>query len=255
MQVLHVPGTLWIAADVHLSAHAPRTCAAFLRFLEHAAAQADALFLCGDLFDAWVGDDAAIRDPPPWLAQVVQGLRHASSRIPVWFMHGNRDFLLGSSFTRLTGARALPDPVTLHTVVGKVLLSHGDQYCTDDRAYQWFRRIVRHAVVQRAYLALGLKTRRAIAAWARYRSQASQRGKDATIMDVNADAITRALRASGASILIHGHTHRPAEHLVEVDGRVCRRFVASDWDLDAAAPRMAWLQVDVNGVKAVTTLS
>jgi len=251
--LLHAPGVLWIAADVHLSAHAPATCRAFLRFLEQASTRANALFLCGDSFDAWIGDDAATCDPDPWLAQMIEALQQTSARIPVWWMRGNRDFLLGHAFARLTGASMLADPVTLHTDLGQILLSHGDQYCTDDRAYQWFRRIVRNPLVQRLYLALGLDTRRTIAAWARRRSQASQRHKNAAILDVNADAITRALRASGASLMIHGHTHRPAEHVVTVDGRTCRRFVLSDWDLDDhAAPRLGWLQVDAGGIQTLS---
>jgi len=253
---LSAPGTLWIAADMHLSAHTPATCAAFVQFLDKAVTQADALFLCGDSFDAWIGDDAATSDPAPWLARILAALQHTSSRIPVWFMRGNRDFLLGESFMRLTGARLLADPVILHTAAGDVLLTHGDQYCTDDRAYQWFRRVVRNPVVQRLYLTLGFHTRRAIAAWARHRSQAAQRRKDDAIMDVNAQNIVQALRASGVSLLIHGHTHRPAEHMVEVDTRMCRRFVLSDWDMDSDdAPRMAWLQVDNRGVRELSALA
>jgi len=207
------------------------------------------VLLCGDLFDAWIGDDEAIRDPAPWLAHVMDALRQTATCIPVWLMQGNRDFLLGSAFAQHVGAHLLCDPVILHTDAGDVLLSHGDRYCTDDHAYQRFRRIVRNPVVQRLYLALGLETRRSIARWARSRSQAAKRTKQNAIMDVNANAIVHALRASGASTMIHGHTHRPAQHHVVVDGRPCQRFVLSDWDLDTAAvPRMAWLQVDASGV-------
>jgi len=249
LPALSTPGTLWIAADVHLSAHAPATCQAFLQFLETASTHADAVFLCGDLFDAWIGDDQACCDPAPWLAQVVQALQRASARIPVWLMRGNRDFLLGPAFAQHVGARILPDPVVLRTDAGDVLLSHGDQYCTDDRAYQWFRRIVRNRMVQRLYLVLGLEIRRKVARWARSRSQAAKQTKHEAIMDVNADAIVHALRVSGVSTMIHGHTHRPAQHRVDVDGRVCQRVVLSDWALDGVdAPRMAWLQVDANGV-------
>jgi len=250
LHALRAPGTLWIAADVHASAHAPATCEAFLQFLDAASTRADAVFLCGDVFDAWVGDDDACQDPAPWLAHIVAALQRTSARIPVWCMRGNRDFLLGPAFAQHVGVRLLPDPVLLQTDGGDALLAHGDQYCTDDHAYQRFRGIVRNPVVQRLYLALGLDTRRKIAAWARRRSQASTRRKPDIIMDVNAAAIVHALRASGASIMIHGHTHRPAQHAVRVDGRICQRFVLSDWDLDRPdARRMAWLQVDARGVR------
>jgi len=253
LPALRAPGALWIAADLHLSAHAPATCQAFLQFLDAASTHADAVFLCGDIFDAWVGDDDACQNPAPWLADIVEALRRTSARIPVWLMRGNRDFLLGPAFAQCVGARLLPDPVILQTDAGDVLLAHGDQYCTDDHAYQRFRRIVRNPVVQRLYLALGLDARRKIAAWARRRSQASQRRKPDAIMDVNAAAIVQALHASDASIMIHGHTHRPAQHTVQVAGRTCQRFVLSDWDLDCAgARRMAWLQVDAHGVRVLS---
>jgi len=244
---------LWLAADLHLSAHTPATLAAFVRFLRVATTQANAVFLCGDLFDAWVGDDAARHQPEPWLAQLVQALQETSARIPVWWMHGNRDFLLGSSFARLTGTRQLPDPVILHTDAGAILLSHGDIYCTDDRSYQRLRRIVRNRTVQALYLALPLTLRQRIAAWARQRSGAAQRHKTVEILDVNGDAIASALRASATSMLIHGHTHRPAHHVIAVDGHPRARFVLSDWDLDHTTPgRMAWLRVDAQGVQTIS---
>jgi len=256
LPTLRASGTLWIAADVHLSAHVPATCQAFVQFLDAASTHADAVCLCGDIFDAWIGDDVACRSPASWLVHVIEALQRTCACIPVYLMRGNRDFLLGTAFAQHVGARLLPDPVILHTDAGAVLLAHGDQYCTDDRAYQRFRRIVRSPTVQRLYLALGLDVRRNIAAWARRRSQAAQRYKHQTIMDVNAEAIVHALRVSGASLMIHGHTHRPAQHTVAVDGRTCQRFVLSDWDLDAAdAPRMAWLQVDANGVQASGALA
>jgi len=248
------PGVLWIAADLHLSAHTPDTCRAFLQFLDAASTRADAVFLCGDIFDAWIGDDQINQDPTPWLVSIIQTLQRTAARIPLWLMQGNRDFLLGSAFAHTVGAQLLPDPVILHTDAGPVLLSHGDQYCTDDRAYQRLRRIVRNPVVQRLYLALPLHTRRRIATWLRHRSQAAQREKRDAIMDVNANAIVQALRVSGVSCMIHGHTHRPATHALDVDGRRCQRVVLSDWDLDKpGTPRMAWLQVDGNGVATLTT--
>jgi len=247
---LHLPGTLWIAADIHLSAQVPATCQAFVQFLAQAATQADALLLCGDIFDAWIGDDQLSPAPVPWLVPVVQALQHAAARIPVWLGRGNRDFLLGAAFARAVGGHLLPDVALLQTDAGEVLLTHGDQYCTDDRAYQRLRRIVRNPMVQRLYLALALQTRQAIAAWLRARSQASNQQKSSVIMDVNAQAVAQAFRQSRVTQMIHGHTHRPGSHVTHVDGCACYRYVLSDWELDTpGVQRLGWLQLSADGIR------
>ena len=246
------PGTLWIASDIHLSDAHPETRQAFLAFLDKASAQADALFLCGDIFDAWIGDDLAIKDPPPWLAEVVQALQRTAGRIPVWLGRGNRDFLIGQALVKHIGARLLPDAALLSTDAGDILLTHGDQYCTDDASYQRFRRLVRCPSIQMVFLWFGLSIRRGIANWARKRSIASNATKSRYIMDVNADAITQAFRQAQVSVMVHGHTHRPALHTSTVDGRECRRYVLPDWEVDAQPIRGGWLQVDSNGLHLIS---
>lgn len=249
MNKLSIQGRLWIASDIHLGPEAPATAAAFFRFLEQAAAEADALILAGDIFDAWIGDDAALHDPEPWLEASVVALRHTAAHIPLWLGRGNRDFLLGETFARHARARLLPEPVLLQTDAGPVLLAHGDEFCTADHGYQRFRRFVRRPNVQRAYLALPLGVRRQIAAWARGRSMQANRYKPADIMDVETSAVEAALRASGAGTLIHGHTHRPARHALTVDGRTCERLVLPDWDFDhVETPRGGWIAIDRDGV-------
>ncbi|WP_245153350.1 UDP-2,3-diacylglucosamine diphosphatase [Allopusillimonas ginsengisoli] len=245
---LALPGTLWIASDIHLGPDVPATASAFHQFLDDACARADALILCGDIFDAWIGDDLARKAPPAWLSTTMEKLRHVSSRIPLWLGRGNRDFLLGPDFAKAVGARVLPDAVILETAAGPVLLSHGDEYCTDDAGYQRFRRLVRRPAIQSVFLALSLSARRWIADYARARSKASNQYKSANIMDVSPDAIALAFERSGAQIMVHGHTHRPAIHTVVVSDRPCSRIVLPDWEYDhATTPRGGWLSIDSAG--------
>src|SRR5690606_13312658 len=183
---------------MHLGPATPGTRTAFLQFLEQACAQADALFLCGDIFDAWIGDDLALDDPPAWLQEVLRALSRTAATLPLWLGRGNRDFLIGTALTDSLGAHLLGASVLLETSQGRVLVSHGDEYCTADVGYQRFKRIVHTPWIQRAYLSLGLARRRAIADWARRRSMASHSGKAPEIMDVTPEAVWRAFRRSGA---------------------------------------------------------
>jgi len=247
---LALAGTVWLASDIHLGPEVPLTASVFQRFLDEASVQADALILCGDIFDAWIGDDAALDAHAPWLEQAMLGMRKVSSQVPLWLGRGNRDFLLGRQFASAVGASMLPDSVLLDTDAGQVLLSHGDEYCTDDAGYQRFRRIVRQPLVQGIFLSLSLGTRRRIANWARARSKASNQYKAVDIMDVTPSAVTQALARSGASTMVHGHTHRPAIHELEAGGTQRRRIVLPDWDFDhAQPPRGGWLSISSDGMR------
>lgn len=248
---LALPGRVWIASDIHLGEHNPGTAAAFSRFLQRARHEADALVLCGDIFEAWIGDDHALNAPPAWLGQALAALRDTARDIPLWLGRGNRDFLMGPALARSLGAQLLDDEVLLSTEAGTVLLAHGDQYCTDDPAYQRLRRIVRTAWVQRAFLALPLAWRRRIGAWARARSRQARGAKPMAIMDVNPQAVAAALSAADCQVMIHGHTHRPAEHALQVDGRACRRIVLPDWEYDRPPMRGGWAVLDADGLRLV----
>lgn len=250
MDELSLPGALWIASDIHLGDAVPHTARAFYAFLAQAREQAQTLILAGDLFDAWIGDDHALHHPPAWLAQAIQELRLTAQAVPLWLMHGNRDFLMGNALARALGAPLLASPVRLNTDAGPILLAHGDEYCTDDAAYQRYRRIVRTPWVQQAFLALPLAARRQIADWARRRSRQAHRQKPLQIMDVNPAAVARALRAAHCEVLIHGHTHRPASHMLDLHGRSARRYVLPDWDFDRARPaRGGWIIVSADGIQ------
>jgi len=245
---LALPGVVWFASDLHLGARTPATLDAFSTFLDMAADEAAALLLPGDIFDAWIGDDVIQHAAPDWLVAVQHALRRATAKMPVWLGRGNRDFLLGQTFAESAGAKLLPDSVVLATDCGEVLLSHGDEYCTDDTAYQQFRAMVRNPQWQTQFLAQSIPDRLALAAQARGESMAANQNKTAEIMDVNPAAVAQALRDAGVSLMIHGHTHRPARHVLDVDGKRCERWVLPDWDCDnAKPPRGGWLVLDQDG--------
>lgn len=249
MNKIALSGPVWLASDLHLGPATPATSEAFLAFLEAAREEAAALLLPGDIFDAWIGDDV-IRAAPPWLATALTALRDTAARIPVWLGRGNRDFLIGEELAQALGARLLPEPALLETDFGPILLTHGDEYCTDDAAYQQFRQMVRNPQWQADFLAKTIPERLAMAQQARGESQAANQTKSMEIMDVNAGAVEQAFRDTGVRVLIHGHTHRPARHVLAVDGRKCERWVLPDWDCDHAnPPRGGWLVIDRDGLE------
>jgi UDP-2,3-diacylglucosamine hydrolase len=217
--------TLFIS-DLHIDASRPAITEQFLSFLSDEARHAEALYILGDLFESWVGDDAA----DPAQSAALAGLHSLTEHgVPCFVMHGNRDFLLAEQFCRKSGARLLPDPLIVTLYGEPILVMHGDALCTDDRAYQRLRATVREADWQRQFLALSIASRRALAGAARAGSQAHTAAVEYAITDVNADSVAQALRNSGVATLLHGHTHRPAIHPLQVDGRPCTRIVLGDW--------------------------
>jgi len=222
-------------SDLHLSPELPRTLAALEAYL--ASARADAVFILGDLFEAWVGDDSITL---PFERRCSNMLAAAARKRPLYVMRGNRDFLLGAGFFVATGAVELPDPVALHApgiAAEPVLLSHGDALCLDDTAYQQFRAQVRQPAWQAAFLARPLDERQAIGAQMRAASREhQQRVEPITYADADPALAQEWLRAAGARILIHGHTHRPQS---ERRAEGWQRHVLSDWDVDHATPPRA----------------
>jgi UDP-2,3-diacylglucosamine hydrolase len=213
-------------SDLHIDASRPAITDQFLGFLAAEAVRADALYILGDLFESWVGDDAADSSQ----AAAIEGIHALTSRgVPCFVMHGNRDFLLSEQFCRMSGARLLPDPLIVTLYGEPVLVMHGDALCTDDRAYQRLRATVREPAWQRQFLALPIASRRALAGAARAGSQAHTAAVEYAITDVNAGSVEAALRGAGTATLLHGHTHRPAIHALHVDGRPCTRIVLGDW--------------------------
>ena len=217
--------TLFIS-DLHIDSSCPAITAQFLRLLGEDARGAEALYILGDLFESWVGDDAADEDQ---LAAIAGIKALTDGGVPCFVMHGNRDFLLGDRFCSLSGARMLPDPVVVTLYGEPVLVMHGDALCTDDRAYQRLRATVRDPGWQRQFLALSVASRRALAGAARVGSQAHTATLEYSIADVNSTSVETALRRAATSTLLHGHTHRPAIHPLTVDKRSCTRIVLGDW--------------------------
>ena len=214
-------------SDLHLSGEEPAGTERFFRFLADTASASEALYILGDLFEAWVGDDD-LEDPLH--ARVAAALRHLSARgVAVYVMHGNRDFLLGEGFCAASGTRLLPEPSVIDLYGSPTLLLHGDSLCTDDIQYQQLRAQVRNPDWQQAMLARPLAERRQIGRQLRAQSEVAKDGKAMAIMDVNGDAVAEAFRSSGCRHMIHGHTHRPSRHEHEVDGKTCLRWVLPDW--------------------------
>ncbi|MBC7779838.1 MAG: UDP-2,3-diacylglucosamine diphosphatase [Proteobacteria bacterium] len=221
-----MPHTLFIS-DLHLSATRPHTTQAFADFLRRRATGADALYILGDLFDFWIGDDD-LEDPLN--ARVVDALAALTAAgVPVWFMHGNRDFLVGARFADATGVRILDDPTVIDVYGTRTLLMHGDTLCIEDTRYNALRATVRDPGVQQAFLARTLDARRAEVQRMRAISEQEKQTKSNEIMDVTPSEVLRTLRRHGYPRLIHGHTHRPMRHAHPVDGRVCERWVLADW--------------------------
>ncbi len=220
------PVILFIS-DLHLSQADPSALDRFLAFMQGPARQADALYVLGDLFEVWVGDDD-LADPIH--QTVVRTLADSASRgTPVFIMHGNRDFLIGPDFTAATGAERIPDPFRLDLFGTPTLLMHGDSLCLDDQAYQDFRAKVRQPDWQATFLAKPLAERKAIALALREDSRNAQTEKSDGILDVNTAAVADCFRQTGCLRLIHGHTHRPAQHRMTVDGLERERWVLPDW--------------------------
>jgi UDP-2,3-diacylglucosamine hydrolase len=217
--------TLFIS-DLHIDASHPPIIERFLKFLQGEAKDAAALYILGDLFESWIGDDA----PDEAQSAAIAGL-HAltAGGVPCFVMHGNRDFLLAERFCAMSGAQLLPDPLIVNLYGEPVLVMHGDALCTDDRAYQRLRATVRDPDWQRTFLALSIDQRRTLAGAARAGSRAHTAAMMNTITDVNADSVAAALRGAGTATLLHGHTHRPAVHSLQVDGKPCTRIVLGDW--------------------------
>ncbi len=215
-----------LLSDLHLPAKPSPLREGFASLLAGPAHTVDRVWMLGDIFEYWIGDDVGLQVYAPEIA-ALRALTGAGVRVS--FMHGNRDFLVGRRFAAATGVELLPDPELVTLGGRRVLLSHGDRWCSDDQAYQRWRRFSRNPLAQAVFARLPRRLREGIAGGVRNRSGEEKRDKPAAIMDVNDDSIVDAFRRSGADCIIHGHTHRPATHVLHVDGRRVERRVLPDW--------------------------
>lgn len=229
-----MPHTLFIS-DLHLCAKQLRCAQAFQHFMQHIAPKAEALYILGDLFEYWAGDDDL---SAPLHQQVIHAMRTlVDGGTRLYIMHGNRDLLMGKALEQSSGATLLPDPTLIDLYGTPTLLSHGDMLCTDDAAYQTWRSQVHEAEWQQLFLAQPLAQRKSQIEQLRTRSESEKQTKSNAIMDVNANAVAELLREYGYPRLIHGHTHRAGHSLHHVDGHNCERWVLGDWDSTANALR------------------
>ncbi|TBU73949.1 UDP-2,3-diacylglucosamine diphosphatase [Pseudomonas daroniae] len=228
-----------LISDLHLEEERPDISRAFLHFLDTRASQAEALYILGDFFEVWIGDDAMT----PFQRGIAQALRRLSdSGTRIYLMHGNRDFLLGKAFCREAGCTLLSDPHEVILAGEKVLLMHGDSLCTLDVGYMKMRRWLRNPLSLFVLRNLPLNTRHKLARKLRSESRSQTRMKASDIVDVTPEEVQRVMADHGVRTLIHGHTHRPASHELQVDGQPARRIVLGDWD------KQGWaLQIDENG--------
>jgi len=214
-------------SDIHLGSEHPEISERFIRFLEsETARQAQALYILGDLFEVWIGDDGPQAEH---LAPIAALKALTDSGVPVYIMHGNRDFLLGQGFEAMSGCRLIEDPVVIDLYGAPTLLMHGDTLCSDDVEYQAFRQQVRSPQWQAQFLAMPVEQRAAFARQAREQSAQRGREKPMAIMDVNDDAVIEALCQHKVTQMIHGHTHRPKQHTLELDDTQAHRIVLGDW--------------------------
>lgn len=228
-----------LISDLHLEEERPDISRAFLHFINTRARQAEALYILGDFFEVWIGDDA-MTPFQRGIAQALRGLSDGGTR--VYLMHGNRDFLLGKAFCHAAGCTLLSDPHEVQLAGEKVLLMHGDSLCTLDVGYMKMRRWLRNPVSLFILRNLPLSTRHKLARKLRSESRSQTRMKASDIVDVTPDEVQRVMAAQGVRTLIHGHTHRPATHPLQIDGQPARRIVLGDWD------KQGWaLQIDEDG--------
>ncbi|MCW8882084.1 MAG: UDP-2,3-diacylglucosamine diphosphatase [Sedimenticola sp.] len=221
-----------IISDLHLSGSRPATIDLFLRFLREQTSDAEHLYILGDLFDAWIGDD----DTTPPVPQIIEGLATLTNQgCKLSVMHGNRDFLLGEKFVAATGCSLLPDPFVVDFNGTATLLMHGDLLCSDDQEYLQARKLLRSTAFIEDFLSRSIQERRELAVQYRKRSGEVISLKSADIMDVNQETVEEYMRNSGVIQLIHGHTHRPAMHQFSLDGQHARRYVLEDWHDDSGA--------------------
>jgi UDP-2,3-diacylglucosamine hydrolase len=227
-------------SDIHLCESRPSITDTFIRFLDETASQCEALYILGDLFEYWIGDDCNQHE------NIIEAFKRLTDhQIKVFLMHGNRDFLIGSSFEKKTGALLLEDPTLIAIYGKKILLSHGDSLCTDDVGYQIFKDKIRHESWKNEFLNKSIAERVLIANEFRKESELNKKNKSDEIMDVNLAEVDRALiQFNYPDFFIHGHTHRPNNHLINLDGHKMQRIVLGDW-----YEKGSYLTMDTSGIK------
>lgn len=248
-----------LISDIHLTPSMPLTAQRFFDFCEKEAPKVEAVFILGDLFEYWVGDDTS--SSSPFQQEVLRALASLSTKTKTYYVHGNRDFLIGSGFLKKTGLTLLADPSLIDIAGEKYLVCHGDSLCTADIGYQVFRGIVRKPWIQKLFLSMPLSWRRSIAnslrsnSLAQYQYSASKSSAlNSVRTNVTLEACAAVMKDWSMNKLIHGHTHLPAHHHEQLDQKTWQRWVLSDWDLDhpvRTAPRASALAINGQGARYI----
>ncbi|AGF48877.1 UDP-2,3-diacylglucosamine diphosphatase [Candidatus Kinetoplastidibacterium galati] len=244
-------GETWLASDFHLSEHTPKTSKIFIKFLEKASASSSNLILLGDIFDAWIGDDFIKSNDSLWLFTIIKSIKIASKYISIYILPGNRDFLLGENFSNISSASLILDSqIILENNYQEIMISHGDELCTDDIEYQKFRTTVRNKDWKKKFLQKSLPERNIIAKNLREYSKFSNINKSKEVMDINELEIEKKFKdINGLSKMIHGHTHIKKKHTYHVNNKICERWVLPDWDYDfSKKTRGGWIIVKNNTI-------
>lgn len=235
------PAPVLLLSDLHLPPRPSPYRQALIDFLDGPAHQASVVYILGDLFDAWIGDDIGLQN---YAAECASLKALSDSGVAVYFQHGNRDFLIGKRFATATGVQLLPESKVVELPIGRTLLMHGDALCIDDIAYQRFRHWIRKRWVKSLLVSLPAKLRRRIAGGLKQASSEAKSDKIGSIMDVNEAAAREAMAAHGVSRMIHGHTHRPGRYLLQADNTTLERIVLADW----RPQQMEYLVCDADGL-------
>lgn len=225
----------YFISDLHLDESHPHLYKLFYEFIDDIKEKAEALYILGDLFEVWIGDDIIEHPLGKQYLPTIAKLKELSDLgTKIYFIQGNRDFLIGEKLIKRIGADLLPDQKIIDLYGIKTLIMHGDTLCTDDKAYQRMRAFFRLKIVQKIYLSLSLESRAKKANRIRQTSKSKTQQKDQMILDVNQDEVTKQVKRGGVDLIIHGHTHRPAEHEFKIEGKQVKRIVLSDWRDEAS---------------------
>ncbi|WP_071058592.1 UDP-2,3-diacylglucosamine diphosphatase [Pelistega sp. MC2] len=256
LPTLSLSGTLYVASDIHLGPSIPLTNQAFFDFLKKANQEADVLFLLGDVFNAWFGDDLADYSDEPWLRDSINAIAECAQQIPTYFIRGNRDFLVGKKLAKQLNLHILPEQIIVHSDAGHLFMSHGDELCTHDKGYMLMRHLFRWKKLQQLFLRLPLKWRYKIAEYLRNQSKKKHRQKDKLYhqqYDINPTSLEELIRTNpDIDYVIHGHTHKEAIHVINStdleSGKIRYRYVLSDWDIDHTPQHQGFLIINANGL-------
>ncbi len=233
--ILNGVKSTYFIADLHLDESHPHLYKLFHDFIDDIKQKAEALYILGDLFEVWIGDDIIDHPLGKQYLPTIKKLKELSdSGTKIYFIQGNRDFLIGETFMQRIGGELLPDQKVIDLYGTKILIMHGDTLCIDDKAYQRMRKLFRSKIIQKLYLSLSLESRAKKANKIRQASKNKTRNKAEMILDVNQQEVTKQAKRGGVCLIIHGHTHRPAEHEFELDGKQVKRIVLSDWRDEAS---------------------